>query len=101
MTSTIPYGHIGAVATNKHDYGAVASVTPDKDGWMVVTTNSGSSVPTAEPVLRVLVDSIVIAHFVDVKASSATGCWGVPVKKGVTYSFQVFRTTIQNVSVYS
>lgn len=92
---------ITAVGTNRESFGAVDSFTPQKDGWAVILTNTGSDTITNPPVIRVQANGNVICELTGATLNNSTNHCCLPVKEGTTYTIRTFRTSVTNVYVYS
>lgn len=79
--------------------GAVSSVTPTKDGWLVASATTNSGV-TLQPGLDISLNSVVIARNFGITSSGAAFHIAAPVKKGQTYAITAYRAAISTVNLY-
>ena len=80
-------------------YGAVTSVTPSRDGWLVAVSGV-SEAQTVPPVIRIMQDGSRIAEGIGMTSSGTTVSCGAPVKAGKTYTIEIYRITLGSVTLY-
>ena len=80
-------------------FGAVTSVTPPRDGWLVAIASTNETV-TVPPVVRILEGGSRIAEGIGIVTSGTSVMAGAPVKGGNTYTIEVYRTTLSGVTLY-
>lgn len=87
----------GADASNAINYGNPASVTPTRDGWLVVRADTDNGVSIA-PIIRLKTDGLIVAEQTGITYAGSPAYLSCYVKKGVTYTVETFRCS--RVAVY-
>lgn len=90
---------LGADYSKRINYGTATSIKPSRDGWLVVIGYS-SSENTVAPIVRIRDTNAIIGEGVGLLQANTACTAAAPVKKGRTYTVEIFRSTVQSVYLY-
>ena len=90
---------LGADYSKRVNYGTATSVTPSRDGWLVVIGYS-STANTVAPIVRIRDTNAIIGEGVGLVQANTACTAAAPVKAGRTYTVEIFRSTVQSVYLY-
>lgn len=90
---------LGADYSKRVNYGTATSVKPSRDGWLVVIGYS-STANTVAPIVRIRDTNAIIGEGVGLIQANTACTAAAPVKKGRTYTVEIFRSTVQSVYLY-
>jgi len=90
---------LGADYSNRVNLGTATSLTPSRDGWLVVIGYS-STANTAAPIIRIKDTNAIIGEGVGLVQANTACTATAPVKAGRTYTIEIYRSTIQSVYLY-
>ena len=90
---------LGADHAKRVNYGTATSLTPSRDGWLVVIGYS-STANTAAPIIRIKDTNAIIGEGVGLVQANTACTATAPVKAGRTYTIEIYRSTIQSVYLY-
>lgn len=80
----------GATAEGMVVLGEIDSITPTKDGWLVITAQPDAGI-TLSPIIRVSNHTSIIYEYTGIIYSGGIMIGSLPVKKGETYEITYYR----------
>lgn len=92
-------GHTYADPGRAINYGTSASVTPSRDGWLVAI-GTVQETQTIQPIIRLIQNGKRISEGIGLTTNATSLTTAAPVKAGLTYTVELFRCTLTNVTLY-
>ena len=88
----------GCDNSRSENLGAVSSATPTKDGWLVAAATSTGASPA--PVVRIQLGNSILSESIGIVGSGNMLLTACPVKAGLTYTINVYRSNVSSVINY-
>ena len=92
--------HFTGAAEDVINYGAVASVTPERSGWLVASAATQSPTPSLPPIMRINGPSGVVGDATGILYATGVFYASAYVKAGEHYTISAYRASLVEVKLY-